>query len=1032
MATGNKPQYTPFFGSTSTATTPSMLGTNQTPNLFGASAATPSMLGANQTPNLFGASAATPAFSLGSSTIGSGPSAHPSNANMANPFATTYSSTIPSLGSGFTSGSTNLTPLNTNGTTLPSTASQPAINPFFRPTTQPLTQTSNLAQSSPFLVSTAQSTEAGGNQQPATSAYAQQVDFQAEPQEKINSYSFPSSKISKLLLDSSTLASKCCKSTLDLFSSHFFPTAAIDAIAFPNASIGYSFLSKHGIDVNESELKISKIAAFSSKEKGLPAPKIKQQEKLLLQVQRSPIEYQKSVNFCRQEAIEDAIKLKRYIFSSITSHWDACRMGTNLGQALSPIVVAGEKDGVEAPIQLPSLKSIITDHKARAFAETISELNAFRISQGNAKISPLIHFPLCNRLLSILAPFSHDPAGLREKSKPNPSPDAEFTQSAKHFFEKEFICHMDRMISQNPREAILGGRPNLIDKVRAYTNLRLTQRNHHKGTSLSTSLSHNTFFDAVEMFHGGDPGSQDNIPIYPWATLYFLIRAGAGKSHLLGWVETFESYFVRSDKYFKDALVAFAEESSSVDNLDNNRLVDFVRNEYLRLESLRDTTDPFRLLIYGLFSSSARRSCGQHFDKSALSSPPLSIISTFEDWIWYNLSILRESSLLEFRTTVQKFSASYFDSNSMDANSSSSNYFKLLFYIGLFDKGLLAMLRATAVKPTIFVEAVHVSIALLYHFERLPGLNVDIPLHILRQYVTLLTAAYSKESTFVSLEYLSIISVMPSKQETCFNLLVDWMLATSSYKAPLASISDDGMVQAKGLNVSGTCGSPSLLVVLSWRVATQLLSRAVSEDEEEAALGLFHICSSYERIFELLAKKLSDALLDGKVAPLAPSPIARQARGTLNFYRQHAPDRNSYNSPPCQKSISVLTLLLSLYDALSMQRNSCSDKALESSNLISFSSNDKFTVHESVVDANGAPSLNRHLGLILELTLSAMAELYSQSTRPTAVSTLQTVPFSIQDLKTMGRAVMLFASKFSTKIGPSYFAALTRLDAMIQ
>lgn len=84
-------------------------------------------------------------------------------------------------------------------------------------------------------------------------------------------------------------------------------------------------------------------------------------------------------------------------------------MGTNLGQALSPIVVAGEKDGVEAPIQLPSLKSIITDHKARAFAETISELNAFRISQGNAKISPLIHFPLCNRLLSILAPFSHDP-----------------------------------------------------------------------------------------------------------------------------------------------------------------------------------------------------------------------------------------------------------------------------------------------------------------------------------------------------------------------------------------------------------------------------------------------------------------------------------------------------------------------------------------------------------------------------------------------------------------------------------------------
>ena len=399
-----------------------------------------------------------------------------------------------------------------------------------------------------------------------------------------------------------------------------------------------------------------------------------------------------------------------------------------------------------------------------------------------------------------------DEAELRDESWGSLSLECAFTRSAKSFFEKEFISHMDRMICQSPRDAILGGRPNLIDKARAYTNLKLSQRHHHKGASHSTSPSHsNTLFDAVELFHGGITSEfRDENPIYPWATLYFLIRAGAGKSHLLAWIETFESYFVRSDKYFKDVLIAFSEGKFDAGEHRNvDRLSDFVRNEYLRLESLRDTTDPFRLLIYGLFASSMKRrtlGSGGHFDKSIISSPPLAIITTFEDWIWYNLTLFREGSLLEFRTTMQQFSASYFDVTSTEGatsggGGSSSNYFKLLFYIGLFDKGLFAMLRITATKPTIFVEVAHVSIALLYHSERLPGMNVDVPLHILRQYVTLLTAAYPKESMFVSLEYLFLISMVPTKQETCFDFLVDWMLTTGSYKAPLASISDDGAVQ---------------------------------------------------------------------------------------------------------------------------------------------------------------------------------------------------------------------------------------------
>lgn len=132
----------------------------------------------------------------------------------------------------------------------------------------------------------------------------------------------------------------------------------------------------------------------------------------------------------------------------------------------------------------------------------------------------------------------------------------------------------------------------------------------------------------------------------------------------------------------------------------------------------------------------------------------------------------------------------------------------------------------------------------------------------------------------------------------------------------------------KGLNIPPQ-SIPTPLICLSWKVANALLSRSVSEDEEEAALGLFHICGAYFKIFELLSKKLSDSLSEGRAAPSAPSTIARQARGTLLFYRQNAPDRISFNSPECQLSILRMSLLLALYDALVMQRDSRPEKILE-------------------------------------------------------------------------------------------------------
>lgn len=102
--------------------------------------------------------------------------------------------------------------------------------------------------------------------------------------------------------------------------------------------------------------------------------------------------------------------MKKFILETISSQWNSYRSGTFLGPIVSPISVAiTTSKNFETPIQLPSVKTLISDHKARTYAEIISEFNNFRISQESSRLSPLSTFPLCNKLISVLSPFSHDP-----------------------------------------------------------------------------------------------------------------------------------------------------------------------------------------------------------------------------------------------------------------------------------------------------------------------------------------------------------------------------------------------------------------------------------------------------------------------------------------------------------------------------------------------------------------------------------------------------------------------------------------------
>ena len=284
---GSRPQSTPIFGSTPAAPTPSLSG--NAPTL-----------------NLFGGTSTTPAFSsTGSSLLGSGIPSQPSNVTQISPFSATPPSTIPSFGSGIGTGTNS-------ATSLPTTTPQSTLTSFFKPMTPSQASTPNLTQPSPFCIPATPQLASAINAPPSLLMCTQPMDLQGESQESADYflYSFPSTAINKLLLDSSTMASKCCRSRLDLFSSHFFPKVSNGSMTLQNPSAGHAFLSKNGIDISELESKLAKIASLANKEAIPSHLKATHQKNLPLEHQRSPAECQKNINACREESTQHTLRSK--------------------------------------------------------------------------------------------------------------------------------------------------------------------------------------------------------------------------------------------------------------------------------------------------------------------------------------------------------------------------------------------------------------------------------------------------------------------------------------------------------------------------------------------------------------------------------------------------------------------------------------------------------------------------------------------------------------------------------------------------
>lgn len=273
----------------------------------------------------------------------------------------------------------------------------------------------------------------------------------------------------------------------------------------------------------------------------------------------------------------------------------------------------------------------------------------------------------------------------------------------KRFLEELYMRFVDRTLAQFPRDALLGGRPSRVERIRAFCELRLKRYTPAELLQVEMMLvGPSVMSGASGMMGGAIPG---------WMIIFYLVRCGLVKEAWT-WVQEHEVVIQRSDPQF----IAFFKAFVAGDNY-RETIQGQIRSEYSQLlannmtgssqyatqltraadmkitsTTTGRTIDPFRMALYKIMGRCelARKSISGGL-----------VIQSSEDWVWLQYLLIEDVmpevrsstlvtySLLDLQRLVLDYGPSHFDPN----HTNPWHYYTILSLVGLFEKVDLNILR---------------------------------------------------------------------------------------------------------------------------------------------------------------------------------------------------------------------------------------------------------------------------------------------------------------------------------------------------
>ncbi|KAL2066187.1 hypothetical protein VTL71DRAFT_2258 [Oculimacula yallundae] len=431
--------------------------------------------------------------------------------------------------------------------------------------------------------------------------------------------------------------------------------------------------------------------------------------------------------------------------------------------------------------------------------------------------------------------------------------------------EKLAFEKMEEMITKNPRDANLGGVPNVINKIKAYVRVLAVKK------SLTA--------DNADLQMLGDD--------YVWALLYFLLRTGH-VAEANSYVSENAVVFRALDRNFSAYINAYTKNSDRRLNDDLQVRINAEYNQRLRIAP-ENSIDPYRMACYKLIGRCDLRS--RTLD---------GINQDIEDFAWNQLVLARETNkvdsmasevydLTQAQQTIREIGNRFFSPAAAGGANIGSSFGAFVFLqiaLGMFEEAVSFLYKYS------YVDGVHLAIALDFYGvlrvsdptsgnqDLLSRTTTNLPQISFARMVGLYTRDFRAANVSAAVDYLVLICLnrdLPGQAGsnytmTCHESLRELALESREFALLLGDMRSDGQ------RINGLIEDRVRLIGLQdagefMRTIT-LQAASVADDNGRTtdAVLLYHLATEYDSVITTINRALSEAI----ATPLGQEPTKLQ------------------------------------------------------------------------------------------------------------------------------------------------------------
>ncbi|CAK7209286.1 nuclear pore complex subunit [Sporothrix bragantina] len=561
--------------------------------------------------------------------------------------------------------------------------------------------------------------------------------------------------------------------------------------------------------------------------------------------------------------------------------------------------VAGSAGGASGP---GSLDDRYTREKQARLAETVHRLNDSRIASAP--------FPILNEMVAVETSIGGDrqaalvieafralskivgedpesanqshlgrgAPGPRQRTfaraylDPNPNSAGAISMrqrilsGANQFLEKKFFQEVESQIARFPQEASLGGRPDVVSKIKAYIRVRAAQK---------MLVPDNVDLQQVQ----GE---------YVWAVIFYLLRSGH-VTEAAQYVNDNQTQIRGIDRVFASYINSYA---SSEDRRLKRAMQERCNSDYNQRarNAPEGSVDPFRMACYKVIG------------RCDVGNRNLDNLQTdVHDWIWLQFNLAREGDraaelasemygLAELQETIREIGQKHFAKNAPGvAAGSYAMYFYLQVLAGLFEPAIAYLYSFS------YIDAVHFAIALEYYgLLRTPDASLaaanELLSHSTRGHpqinfarmIGYYTRDFRAANAAAAVDYLVLIclgddeldqaapasasqSAAKSKEQSaaaalCYEALRELVLETREFSKLIGDIRPDGT------RIRGLVEERGTLIALDREqdfvkaITLQAARDADDGGRTTDAVLLYHLAGDYDTVVVIVSRALSEAI----------------------------------------------------------------------------------------------------------------------------------------------------------------------------